>query len=305
MISGFTAARNVVELGYPLIESVLSALPICDEFIISEGYSSDRTWEAVQALAERFPEKIRVRRDHWSDAPDNGKVIAAVSNLALADCRSEYCLYLQANEVLHENALTFISALLRRYAGTTVFTLPFYSLLGCEKLWLVQQRSRLFRNGVGVGVTGDGYDVGYAHGDHPPGGISYRLIRRWQNLRIRFDGLPPGVFRYRALYPANYLRKIQVRRAMTTEGIFLDQWDREWATAREAAERAGNDPQRFWKLMTPFFDARCREQCDLDVRKGRSRVLPLKINGPAIMDGLPDRWEYCFEDSLQRLAALS
>jgi len=47
MISGFTIARNVVDLGYPLIESVCSALPICDEFVISEGYSTDRTRDGI------------------------------------------------------------------------------------------------------------------------------------------------------------------------------------------------------------------------------------------------------------------
>lgn len=303
MISGFTVARNVVDLAYPLIESVLSALPICDEFIISEGYSTDRTWEAVQALADRFPDKIRVRRDRWPDTPDDGRVIAAISNLALAECRSPYCLYLQANEVLHENALALVSSLPPRNPGTTIFSLPFYSLLGPETLWLVQQRNRLFQNRVGIGVAGDGYDVGYAQGGNPPGGIPYRLSRRWQNLQIRLNHVPPGVFRYRALCPANYLRKISVRRAMTSQDVLLRQWDREEAAAKAAAERAGNDPKRFWKLMTPFFDARCMEQGDLDVRMKRSRVVPLKGKGPAIMAGLGDTWEYSFEDSLQRLAA--
>jgi hypothetical protein len=91
---------------------------------------------------------------------------------------------------------------------------------------------------------------------------------------------------------------------MASQDVLLDQWGREQEAAKAAAKQAGNDPKRFWKLMTPFFDARCREQGDLDVRMQRSRVVPLKGNGPAIMDGLGDTWEYSFDASLQRLAVL-
>lgn len=304
MISGFTIARNVIDLGYPLIEAVCSALPICDEFVISEGYSSDRTWETVRALADRFPEKIRVRRDRWSDIPDNGEIIAQVSNLALADCRSKYCLYLQANEVLQENSLRLLSSLPRRHPGTVLFSIPVFSLLGRDLLWLVQQRNRLFTRDPGIVITGDGYDAGCSRGKTLPESLSYRIHRRWQRLKLWRGDTSHGIFRYRALYPANYLHKIEIRRAMTRDGAYRKQWDQEWKAANHAASLAGGDPRQFWNLMTPFFNRRCAEQDDLDVRGKKSRVAPFETRGPKIMDSLGETWEFSLEQSLKWLDTL-
>jgi hypothetical protein len=36
-ISGFSFVRNGIKLYYPVIESIQSILPICDEFIIAVG----------------------------------------------------------------------------------------------------------------------------------------------------------------------------------------------------------------------------------------------------------------------------
>lgn len=32
--------RNVAVQGYPYLEAIRSALPICDEFLVSDGFSS-------------------------------------------------------------------------------------------------------------------------------------------------------------------------------------------------------------------------------------------------------------------------
>ena len=43
MISGFMIVKDVLRQGYPFVEAIASALPICDEFLISDGYSTDGT----------------------------------------------------------------------------------------------------------------------------------------------------------------------------------------------------------------------------------------------------------------------
>jgi glycosyltransferase involved in cell wall biosynthesis len=197
-----------VDLGYPFIESVQSALPICDEFIISEGYSDDRTWEAVQALAKRYPAKIRVRRDRWTQFPDNSEVIARISNLALQDCTSDFCLYLQANEIIHEDALDALASLPGEFPRAGLVSLPFYNILGRDILWLHQNRNRFFRRNTGIHIGGDGYDACY-----DPRSRWALFWDRWTSHSTA-GGLsfPQPVFRYRALYPSNYLRKLQVHR---------------------------------------------------------------------------------------------
>jgi glycosyltransferase involved in cell wall biosynthesis len=64
-ISGFIVVRNVVSQGYPFIEAIAAALPICDEFLISDGCSTDETWEALQVLEAFYPGKIRLFQDEW------------------------------------------------------------------------------------------------------------------------------------------------------------------------------------------------------------------------------------------------
>jgi len=36
-VSGFTFIRNGTLLGYPYVESILSILPLCDEFTVAVG----------------------------------------------------------------------------------------------------------------------------------------------------------------------------------------------------------------------------------------------------------------------------
>jgi len=62
MISGFMTLKNVVKTGYPFVEAIAASLPVCDEFLISEGYSTDSTYEICEKLAQ-LNKKIKVFRD--------------------------------------------------------------------------------------------------------------------------------------------------------------------------------------------------------------------------------------------------
>ncbi len=313
MISGFTVVRNAVALGYPFVESIRSVLPICDEFVISEGFSGDRTWEGVQALAKRFPNKIRVRRDRWTDFPDDGEIIARISNLALQECRSEFCLYLQANEIVHEESLDAIASLPRRFPAADLFGLPFYNILGRDILWLVQNRYRFFRRTSRICVTGDGYQAGYRWEQTRGfewGTFGDRLLKRFgqslpwlENRSPRVNvTLPQPVFRYRALFPSNYLQKVKIRRSMALRKNLRKMWDDEWAAANNAASESGLDPCTFWSRLFPFFDTVSTQRDYSDVRVPASRKLRKELISPAILSGVAEGWEYSFDASLSELA---
>ena len=49
-ISGYTYVRNGIEMDYPVVESIKSVLPICDEFIVVLGDSQDTTREAIEGI---------------------------------------------------------------------------------------------------------------------------------------------------------------------------------------------------------------------------------------------------------------
>lgn len=101
-VTGLTIIRNAVKLDYPVLESIRSALPLCDEFIVSVGNSEDDTRELVASLNDP---RIRIVDSVWDDSlRKGGKVLAAETNKALdlVGRDTTWCLYIQADEVLHE-----------------------------------------------------------------------------------------------------------------------------------------------------------------------------------------------------------
>ena len=99
-LSGFSYIRNGLELGYPFLESFKSALPVCDEFIIAVGDSSDGTREAIEALNSP---KIKIIDTVWDMAlRKDGKIFAQQTNIALDNVTGDWALHIQADEVLHE-----------------------------------------------------------------------------------------------------------------------------------------------------------------------------------------------------------
>jgi len=101
-VCGFTIVRNAVKYDYPVVESITSILPLCDEFIILAGNSDDSTLDLLRHIDS---EKIRIIPGIWDDTlKEGGKVLAAETNKALDLIPEKYdwVFYLQADEVVHE-----------------------------------------------------------------------------------------------------------------------------------------------------------------------------------------------------------
>lgn len=97
--------RNADKLYYPIEESIRSALPLVDEFVVAvgKGDDDDRTLEIVKAIQS---EKVKIIESEWDlDAFPRGMVHAQQSDLAKSNCSGDWLIYLQADEVLHENDL--------------------------------------------------------------------------------------------------------------------------------------------------------------------------------------------------------
>lgn len=112
-LSGFTAIKNGVALGYPFIESILSLLPACDEFVISEGFSDDDTHHWLTRLQQKFPAKIRLFRDRWPEGRTGGSAIGIMQTRALKRCRGRWAYLLQADEIMPEKNLSYLRELCR------------------------------------------------------------------------------------------------------------------------------------------------------------------------------------------------
>lgn len=105
MISGFTLVRNGEKFEYPYLESLRSLLPLVDELVVNVGIGEDSTLEWVRKISEKET-RIRYFESDWClDNPEKkrgGLILSEQTNLALDQCRGDWCMYLQADEVLHE-----------------------------------------------------------------------------------------------------------------------------------------------------------------------------------------------------------
>ena len=114
-VSGFTIAKDVIKQDYPAIESISSILPICDEFIINVGPSSDGTLELFYEFA-RKDKRIKIIQSQWNPNMNTGGFIyAQQTDIALFNCMGNWAFYIQLDEVVHENTLPAIQDELKFY----------------------------------------------------------------------------------------------------------------------------------------------------------------------------------------------
>ena len=101
-IVGFTIVRNALKYDFPVVESIRSILPVCDEVVVAVGQSEDETLDLIKKI--KSP-KIRIIETIWDDElREGGRVLAAETNKALDAIidDADWCFYIQADEVLHE-----------------------------------------------------------------------------------------------------------------------------------------------------------------------------------------------------------
>ncbi len=158
-----TIARNAQKYGYPFLESLRSLLPLVDELVVAVGDSEDKTWDLLHSL--KSP-KLKLFRTVWDPAQRaGGQVLSAQPNLALARCTGDWAVYLQADEVLHEDDLPLLERSLVRHQrspleGLRLDYLHFYgSYQTVQSHWRKWYGSaiRAVKTGKGVQSVGDAY----------------------------------------------------------------------------------------------------------------------------------------------------
>lgn len=114
-VSGFTIVRNAIKYDYPIVEAILSILPLCDEMIVAIGNSEDNTLDLIKSIDSP---KIKIIETVWDDSlREGGKVLAAETNKAFAAIskESDWAFYIQGDEVVHENYLATIKNAMIQY----------------------------------------------------------------------------------------------------------------------------------------------------------------------------------------------
>ncbi len=101
-ISGFTFVKNAVKFDYPIIESIKSMLPIVDELIINIGLPDD---DGTLSLIKKNikSSKLKIIKTEWNPKfTYKSRILSQQTNIALYQCKGDWCIYLQADEVIHE-----------------------------------------------------------------------------------------------------------------------------------------------------------------------------------------------------------
>ena len=113
-VVGFSFIRNAVKFDYPIVESIKSVLPICDEFIIALGNSDDNTEDLIKSIDSN---KIRIIHTTWDDnLRKGGKVLAVETNKAFNQIKdANWAFYIQGDEVIHEKYLPIIKESMEKW----------------------------------------------------------------------------------------------------------------------------------------------------------------------------------------------
>lgn len=168
-VSGFTIVRNAQKFDYPAVEAITSILPCVDEMVVAVGNSDDDTRAMIRAIASP---KIRIIDTVWDETlREGGRVLAEETNKALAAIApdSDWCFYIQADEVLHEDFVAPVRLAMERHLkNPKVEGLLFdythfygsYQYIGDSRAWY-RKEIRIIRNLPGMSSYKDAQGFRY------------------------------------------------------------------------------------------------------------------------------------------------
>ncbi len=231
-ISCFMILRNVLSQGYPFIEAIAQALPVCDEMLLGDGGSTDGTLQVLRKLEQLNP-KIRVYIDPW---PGRGFAydLRWATNKLMGRCRGDYVLYIQANEVIHERSWEYLRSIPEIWPEAITFSLPFILLYRTLKFH-EQYRLRMARKLPFIEAIYDAWALGLKKSFMVKEFLK-AIINPMYMAKIIYKGLhrmyadtggipkytvpvipPKPVYRYQAVFPLDPINKA-IGRVLTWGG---------------------------------------------------------------------------------------
>ena len=118
-ISGFTFLRNTSKLYYPILESIQSALPIVDEFVIALGKGDDDD-DSEAKIRTLQSGKIKIIHTEWdTEKYPQGMEHAHQTDIAKEACSGDWLLYLQGDELIHEQDYNEIKTKCKQYLNNS------------------------------------------------------------------------------------------------------------------------------------------------------------------------------------------
>ncbi len=158
-VSGFTFIRNAVRYDFPVVEAITSTLPIVDEFIVNVGKSDDGTLELIRSIPSN---KVRIVESVWDESlRKDGLIYSQQTNIALAQCTGDWALYVQGDEIIHEQDLPALARAMKAnldnqsVRGLLFRYLHFMGDYWSLNPWFYHRAVRVIRNNGEVESCGD------------------------------------------------------------------------------------------------------------------------------------------------------
>ncbi len=162
-ITGFTIVRNAVKNDYPVVEAICSILPVVDEMIVSIDKGEDNSEDLIKSIVS---DKIKIVYSEWDmSLKEGGRIYAVETDKAKAHAspNSDWLLYIQADEIIHEKYHAAIVAAAEKYKddsqveGLLFRYLHFYGTydyVGDSRSWY-NCEIRMIRNDNSIGSYKD------------------------------------------------------------------------------------------------------------------------------------------------------
>jgi hypothetical protein len=160
-LSIYTFVKNGLHQDYHVVEMLRHHLPLADEIIVNEGYSTDGTFERISGIDQ----KIKIFRTHWGQATSFDWFLQ-FKNAAREACTGDWSLLLDCDEFIPEWEFERLRDCLEK---TTELILPirlinFYANYKVfhrapEKVNWPEVKMAIHRNVPEIEVWGDGSNV--------------------------------------------------------------------------------------------------------------------------------------------------
>jgi glycosyltransferase involved in cell wall biosynthesis len=159
-LSLYTGVKDGLFYDFHVEAMLRHHLPLADEIIVNEGYSTDGTFEAISTIDP----KIRVHRFDW-DRSDPNAWHRQFKNQARELCTGEWCILLDCDEFIPEWEFARLRAFLET-TEKTIVTLRFTHFYGNYRVFMArlpriipETGLRIHRNLPEIEVWGDGANV--------------------------------------------------------------------------------------------------------------------------------------------------
>ena len=174
-LSVYTAVKDGISNDLHVEAMLKHHVPLADEIIVNEGYSSDDTLERIS----RIDPKIKIFRSHW-ETPKNLAWCIGFKEAARQHCSGDWCIHLDCDEFIPEWEFSTIREVLSE-SSCNLLPVNFINFYGSYKIFhknparahWPERKMIIHRNLPEIEFWGDGSNVRirgteFSWGSEPP-----------------------------------------------------------------------------------------------------------------------------------------